>query len=156
MYPPTASGLRTWIGVGGNPHSVVRAAHYGFPLMLAIIGGHPLAFAPLVDLYHRALALAGKEPLPVGVHSPGYVADTDEQAREEMWPHYAAMQERIGRERGWAPITRAEFEASADHDGALFVGAPATVAAKIAAVSRRSACPASTSSTASARCPTSA
>jgi len=105
VYPPTQSGsLRTWIGVGGNAHSVVRAAHYGFPLMLAVIGGHPLAFAPLVDLYHRALQHAGKAPQAVGVHSPGYVADTDERARDEMWPPYAAMQERIGRERGWAPM----------------------------------------------------
>jgi alkanesulfonate monooxygenase SsuD/methylene tetrahydromethanopterin reductase-like flavin-dependent oxidoreductase (luciferase family) len=135
VHPPTESGsLRTWIGVGGNPHSVVRAAHYGFPLMLAIIGGHPLAFEPLVDLYHRALIHAGRPTQPVGVHAPGYVAATDEQAREEMWPPYAAMQERIGRERGWAPMGRAQFERAAEPDGAIFVGSPGTVAAKVARV----------------------
>jgi probable LLM family oxidoreductase len=135
VFPPTESGsLRTWIGVGGNQHSVVRAAHYGLPMMLAIIGGDPLAFAPLIDLYHRALQHAEQESKPVGVHSPGYIAATDEQAREEMWPHYAAMQTRIGRERGWAPMSRAQFEQAAGPSGALYVGAPATVAAKIAHV----------------------
>jgi probable LLM family oxidoreductase len=133
IYPPTATGqLRTWIGVGGTPASVVRAARYGLPLMLAIIGGDPRAFAPFVQLYHQSLAEAGKGPLPIGAHSPGYIADTDEQAREELWPHYAAMHDRIGRERGWPPLTRAGFEQSAGPNGALCVGSPATVAAKIA------------------------
>jgi probable LLM family oxidoreductase len=137
VYPPTESGsLRTWVGVGGTPESVVRAARYGLPLMLAIIGGSPLAFAPLVDLYHRALAQFGLEKQPVGAHSPGYIAATDEQARDEMWPHYAAMQARIGRERGWAPMTRAQFDRTAGPDGALFVGSPETVAAKIVAVAK--------------------
>jgi probable LLM family oxidoreductase len=137
VYPPTESGsLRTWVGVGGSPKSVVRAAHYGLPLMLAIIGGDPLAFAPLVDLYRRALAHAEQEPQPVGVHSPGFIADTDERAREEMWPHYATMQARIGRERGWAPITRGQFEETAGPDGALFVGSPETVATKIVKVAQ--------------------
>ena len=135
VYPPTASGsLRTWVGVGGSQMSVVRAARYGLPLMLAVIGGAPLSFQPLVGLYHRSLAAAGHPPQPVGVHSPGYVAATDEQAREEIWPHYAAMMTRIGRERGWPPLTEAQFERAAAPDGALFVGSPATVAAKIAAV----------------------
>ena len=135
VYPPTASGrLRTWVGVGGSQASVVRTARYGLPLMLAIIGGRPMSFAPLVGLYHRALAAAGHEPQPVGVHSPGYVAATDEQAREEIWPHYAAMMTRIGRERGWPPLTEGQFEQAAAPDGALFVGSPATVAAKIARV----------------------
>lgn len=135
VFPLTQSGsLRTWIGVGGNQHSVVRAAHYGLPMMLAIIGGDPLAFAPLIDLYYRALEHAGHEPKPVGVHSPGYIAATDEQAREEMWPHYAAMQARIGRDRGWAPPSRAQFERAAGPNGALFVGAPSTVATKIVKV----------------------
>lgn len=133
VYPPTASGhLRTWIGVGGTPASVVRAAHYGLPLIIAAIGGDPLAFKPYVDLYHRALAESGKGPLPVGMHSPGHVAESDEQAREELWPHFAAMHTRIGRERGWAPLTRAAFEQMAGPAGALCVGSPATVAAKIA------------------------
>jgi probable LLM family oxidoreductase len=135
VYPPTASGsLRTWVGVGGSPQSVIRAAHYGLPLMLAIIGGEPRQFAPMVDLYHRALAQFGIDERPVGAHSPGYVAATDEQAREELWPHYAAMQERIGKERGWGPMTRDQFEHTAGPDGALFVGSPETVATKIVKV----------------------
>jgi probable LLM family oxidoreductase len=137
VFPPTESGaLRTWIGVGGSPQSVVRAAHYGLPLMLAIIGGEPMSFAPLVDLYHRALARFGRPALPIGQHSPGYIAATDAQARDEMWPHFAAMQERIGRERGWGPMTRDRFEQDAGPDGALFVGSPETVAAKIARVAQ--------------------
>ncbi len=138
VFPPTDSGaLRTWVGVGGTPLSVVRAARYGFPLMLAIIGGNPLAFAPLVALFRRALAEAGQPvALPVGAHSPGHVAASDEQARDEAWPHYAAMMTRIGRERGWGPMTRAEYEQAAGPDGALFIGAPETVAAKIAKVAR--------------------
>ena len=132
VYPPTESGrLRTWIGVGGTPASVVRAAHYGLPLMLAIIGGDPLGFVPYAQLYHRALKEAGRELLPIGAHSPGHVADTDEQAKEELFPHYAAMHSRIGRERGWPPLTRAGFEQMAGPTGALCVGSPATVAAKI-------------------------
>jgi probable LLM family oxidoreductase len=135
VYPPTESGsLRTWVGVGGSPQSVIRAAHYGLPLMLAIIGGEPRQFAPMVDLYHRALAQFGIDERPVGAHSPGYVAATDEQAREELWPHYAAMQERIGKERGWGPMTRDQFEHTAGPDGALFVGSPETVATKIVKV----------------------
>lgn len=137
VFPPTESGaLRTWIGVGGSPQSVVRAAHYGLPLMLAIIGGQPLSFAPLVDLYHRALAKFERSVLPIGQHSPGYIAATDAQARDEMWPHFAAMQERIGRERGWGPMSRDQFEHDAGPDGALFVGSPETVAAKIARVAQ--------------------
>jgi probable LLM family oxidoreductase len=135
VYPPTTSGsLRTWVGVGGSTASVVRTARYGLPLMLAIIGGNPLSFAPLVGLYHRTLASAGKGEQPVGVHAPGYVAATDDQAREEMWPHYAAMHARIGRERGWSPMTREQFERGAGPEGAMFVGSPATVAAKIVKV----------------------
>ncbi len=136
-YPTTESGaMRAWVGVGGSPESVVRAARYGFPLVLAIIGGSPRRFAPYVDLYHRALTEFGHPKLPVAVHSPGYVADTDEQAREELWPHYSAQIAKIGRERGWPPMTRAQFEATADAEGALFVGSPETVAAKIAGVVR--------------------
>jgi probable LLM family oxidoreductase len=137
VYPPTASGsLRTWIGVGGSPQSVVRAARYGLPLMLAIIGGQPLRFAPLVDLYHRSLDELGRRRQPVGAHSPGHVADTDEQARDELWPHYSAMHARIGRERGWPPMTRQQFDATAGPDGALFVGSPETVASKIVRVAK--------------------
>jgi probable LLM family oxidoreductase len=132
VYPPTQGGrLRAWVAVGGTPQSVVRAAHYGLPLMLAVIGGDHLAFAPFVDLYKRALAAAGHGPLPIGVHSPGHVADTDDQAREELWPHFQAMHGRIGRERGWPPLTRQAFEQMAGPTGAVCVGSPGTVAAKI-------------------------
>ncbi len=131
VYPKTDSGrLSTWIGVGGSPESVVRAARYGIPMMLAIIGGEPGRFAPYADLYRRALTELGKEVLPVAVHSPGFVADTDAEARERLFPHFKVNRDRIGRERGWPPATREDFEAEADH-GALFVGAPETVAAKI-------------------------
>jgi probable LLM family oxidoreductase len=138
VYPPTAGegGLRTWVGVGGSPESVVRAARHGFPLTLAIIGGAPLRFAPLVELYHRSLVTYGFDALPVGAHSPGHIADTDEQARDELWPHYAAMHARIGRERGWPPMTRQQFDLTAGPDGALFVGSPDTVARKIVKVAR--------------------
>jgi alkanesulfonate monooxygenase SsuD/methylene tetrahydromethanopterin reductase-like flavin-dependent oxidoreductase (luciferase family) len=101
--------------------------------MLAIIGGSPARFAPFVDLYHRALDQFGHERLPVGVHSPGHVAATDEQALDELWPHWKPMRDRIGAERGWPPSTRAEFDQSAGPDGALHVGSPETVARKIAA-----------------------
>ncbi len=131
VYPPTEHGLRTWVGVGGSPESVVRAASYGLPLMLAIIGGDPVRFAPYVELFENALAEYERPMLPVGVHSPGYVAATDEQARDEYFPHYAAMAARIGRERGWPPMTRARFEAEAGPEGALCVGSPETVATKI-------------------------
>jgi probable LLM family oxidoreductase len=134
-FPTTASGsVKTWIGVGGTPESVIRAARYGFPLVVAIIGGQPLRFAPLIELYHRALREYGQPERPVAAHSPGHVADSDEQAREEVWPHYQAFYSRIGRERGWPPTTRAQFDAAAGPDGALFVGSPETVADKIVAV----------------------
>jgi probable LLM family oxidoreductase len=132
VYPKTESGrLRTWIGVGGSPESVVRAARYEMPLMLAIIGGPPERFAPYVDLYHQALAQLEVQRLPVGVHSPGHIAETDRQARDELWPHYRATHDRIGRERGWGPTNRSRFESEAD-EGSLYVGSPETVATKIA------------------------
>ena len=107
VYPRTDSGrLTTWVGVGGSPESVVRAARHELPLMLAIIGGEPARFAPFVDLYHRALAEFGSPDLPVGVHSPGHIAATDEEAREQLWPHWQVMRNRIGRERGWGPTSR--------------------------------------------------
>ncbi|TWC06310.1 putative LLM family oxidoreductase [Bradyrhizobium macuxiense] len=133
VYPPVEHGrLKTWIGVGGSPESVVRAAHYDLPLMLAIIGGDPKRFAPYVDLHQRAYQQFGRTPQPIGVHSPGYVAETDAQAREELWPDYKVMRDRIGKERGWPPMSRDEFVAEAEH-GSLYVGAPETVARKIAA-----------------------
>ena len=134
VYPPIEPGhpLRVWVGVGGTPESVTRAAHYKFPLMLAIIGGSARRFWPFVDLFHRALAQFGHEMLPVGAHSPGHVSHTDEQAREELWPNHAALMTRIGAERGWPPTTRGQFDREAGPDGALYVGSPETVARKIA------------------------
>ena len=129
--PPEVLPLRTWVGVGGSQQSVIRAARHGLPMMLAIIGGDPMAFAPLVELYHRALTHLGQPAMPVGVHAPGHIALTDEAAVEQMWPHYSAMHARIGRERGWGPMTRAQFEHAVGPHGALMVGSPSTVAAKI-------------------------
>jgi probable LLM family oxidoreductase len=133
VYPPSETGtLRTWVAVGGSPESVVRAARYGLPLMLAIIGGSPERFKGYADLYRQMCERFGKPLEAIGVHSPGHVAATDEQAKEDIWPHYEGLMNRIGSERGWAPIGRAHFEREAGPDGALFVGSPETVAAKIA------------------------
>lgn len=121
-----------WIGVGGTPQSVVRAAHYRIGLMLAIIGGPPAQFAPFAAYYRDLLAADGIDPLPIGMHSPGYVAETDEQAREELFVHFQTQRDRIGRERGWPPTTRIQFERDASPEGALYVGSPETVARKIA------------------------
>jgi alkanesulfonate monooxygenase SsuD/methylene tetrahydromethanopterin reductase-like flavin-dependent oxidoreductase (luciferase family) len=135
VFPTTATPLTTWIGVGGSPESVLRAARYGMPLMLAIIGGDPRRFRSYVDLYYQALAERGAAVLPIGVHSPGYIAATDAEAREELWPAYREMRDRIGAERGWPPMTRAEFEREISA-GSLYVGSPETVAQKIAATAR--------------------
>ncbi|MFZ0530711.1 MAG: LLM class flavin-dependent oxidoreductase [Propionicimonas sp.] len=129
-YPTTSRGsLPVWVAVGGTPASVVRAARYRLPLMLAIIGGPPARFRPFVDLFRAQTEGAW---LPVGVHSPGFVAETDQEARELLFPHFKQNRDRIGRERGWPPVTRADYEAEAD-GGALFVGSPDTVASRIAA-----------------------
>ena len=133
VYPPVERPpLQAWVGVGGSPESVVRAARYRFPLTLAIIGGDPRRFAGYVELYHRALAQVGAGALPVGVHSPGHIAETDEQAREELWPPYQVMRNRIGAERGWGPTSRAEFDREVAA-GSLYAGSPETVARRIAA-----------------------
>jgi len=132
VYPKTESGrLTTWIGVGGTPQSVIRAAKYGMPMMLAIIGGDPKRFAPFADLYRRTLKEMGKAELPVGVHSHGFVGETDTQAKEDLFVDYKRMRDKIGGERGWSPLTRAEFEREIEH-GSLYVGSPETVARKIA------------------------
>jgi probable LLM family oxidoreductase len=137
VYPTTESGrLKTWIGVGGSPESVLRAARYGLPLVLAIIGGDPLRFRPFVELYQRALRESGQPVLPIGAHSPGHVATTDAEALDQLWPHYRVMHDRIGRERGWPSMTRDQFEAAAGPTGALLVGSPATVASKIVRAAR--------------------
>ncbi len=126
--PP--EGLKCWIGVGGSPDSVLRAVRYRMPMMLAIIGGPAARFGPYADLYREAHARQGTPPPGLGVHSPGHVADTDELARDQLWPQYRQLHDRIGRERGWAPMTRAQFDREADA-GALYVGSPATVARRI-------------------------
>ena len=133
VYPHTESGrIPTWIGVGGNPESVVRAARYGFSLMLAIIGGSTQRFAPFANLFRDALARFGFPEQPVGVHCPGHIAATDEQAREEFWPFYVDLVSRVARERGFRVPTRETFNQEVGPGGALHVGAPETVARKIA------------------------
>jgi probable LLM family oxidoreductase len=137
VYPHVEDGLLpTWVGVGGTPQSVVRAAYYGFDLMLAIIGGDPVRFTPFVELYERATSELGRPMQRIGVHAPGHVARTDEQAREEIWPHFLAQRTKIGGERGWPPPTRAQFERESGPNGALFVGSPETVAEKIAVTAK--------------------
>lgn len=132
-FPRTESGnLKVWIGVGGSPESVVRAARHGLALTLAIIGGDPRRFLPYIQLYYQALDQMGKPRLPVAIHSHGYVAETDGQARAELFKPWSEMRNRIGRERGWPPTTMREFEAEAD-SGSLYVGSPETVAKRIAA-----------------------
>jgi probable LLM family oxidoreductase len=132
VWPTSEQGaLPVWVGVGGSPESVIRTARHGLPMMLAIIGGPPDRFAPYVELYRRATDQLGHGTLPVGVHSPGFVAATDDEARELFWPHYKAGMDRIGAERGWPPLTRARYDAEIDH-GALHLGGPDTVAQKIA------------------------
>ncbi|MCQ8239636.1 LLM class flavin-dependent oxidoreductase [Rhizosaccharibacter radicis] len=132
VFPPVAGGqLPCWIGVGGSPRSVLRAVQYRMPLMLAIIGGDPARFVPFADLFRRGLDEDGAAMLPVGVHSPGFVAETDEEAREMFWPSYKRMHDRIGAERGWPPLQRSAFEREIA-EGSLYLGSPDTVARKIA------------------------
>lgn len=132
VYPPLGpEGLTTWVGVGGSPESVVRVVRQDLQLMLAIIGGDPRRFLPYVDLYHRAVDQLGQKVRPIGVHSPGFVAETDEAAREALWPHYRDMFGRIGRERGWPPVTKDRYLAEVEQ-GSLYVGSVETVARKIA------------------------
>lgn len=135
VYPPAENPIRTWVGVGGSPESVVRAVRHDLPMMLAIIGGPPQRFRPYVDLYRRAHDQAGRPPRAVGVHSPGFVAATDAAARDAYWPGYKAMHDTIGRERGWPPITPADFEREVAQ-GSMYVGSPETVARKIAGTVR--------------------
>ena len=136
VYPPLGpQGLTTWVGVGGSPESVVRVVRQDLQLMLAIIGGDPRRFLPYIDLYHRGCAQLAKPVRPIGVHSPGFIAATDEEARDAQWPHYQTMFGRIGRERGWPPATRDRYLAEVT-EGSLYVGSPETVAKKIAATIR--------------------
>jgi probable LLM family oxidoreductase len=130
-----AGGIPTWIGVGGSPNSVIRAARYGLPLMLAIIGGAPERFAGHVDLYFRALEQFGQPILPVAQHSLGLIAETDAEAADAWWPHWKRVVETLGKERGFYAPTRERYDAELA-GGALFVGSPETVARKIASVAR--------------------
>ncbi len=132
VYPKTERGrIPLRVGVGGSPESVLRAARLGIPMALAIIGGDPARFAPYANLYREALDKEGKPQLPISIHSPGHIADTDEQAIEEQWPHYESAFGRIGRERGWGPMTKMHY-ISEVNGGSLYVGSPETVARKIA------------------------
>lgn len=132
IFPTTdhEHGLPTWVAVGGTPESVIRAARYGFGLELAIIGGQPARFAPFAELFHEALAESGHTERRIAIHGHGFVAATDDEAKERYWPHWEASMRQLGKERGWAPPTRARFEAEA-HSGALHVGSPETVARKM-------------------------
>jgi probable LLM family oxidoreductase len=134
VYPrPLQDPLPVWLAVGGNPPSVIRAANFGLPLALAIIGGEPERFAPLVELYRGAARELGRDPssLPVSINSHTYVAETSQQAAAEFFPAYAGMMNRIGRERGWSPMTRPQFDMLRSPRGALAVGSPQEVIDKI-------------------------
>ena len=134
IFPrPLQTKIPVWLAVGGTPESFVRAGLLGVPLMIAIIGGEPRRFRPLVDLYRRAGAQAGHAPetLKLGLHLYSYVAETDARALDEFWPGYEERFAAIGRERGWPPPTRAAYEAQTGEHGAYLMGAPATVVDKI-------------------------
>jgi probable LLM family oxidoreductase len=132
IVPHLEDELTVWIGVGGSPMSVIRAARHGFGLMLAIIGGNPVRFAPFSQLYRQALENFARPERAVGVHSPGHVAATDEQAREEFWPAYREIINRLGPSRGFPTVTPEFYAREVGPNGALLVGAPDTVARKIA------------------------
>ncbi|MDB6169704.1 MAG: luciferase [Verrucomicrobia bacterium] len=137
VYPrPVQNPLPVWLGVGGTPASFVRAGLLGLPLMVAIIGGEPRRFRPLIDLYREAGRRAGHAPaqLKVGVHALGYLADTTPRAADEFFPGWAESFTQIGAERGWAPATRAQFDAGRRPEGAYLIGDAATVAEKILAL----------------------
>jgi probable LLM family oxidoreductase len=134
VYPrPLQDTLPVWVGVGGTPESFVRAGMLGLPLMVAIIGGETYRFRPLIDLYREAGKKAGylPEQLKVGIHSLGYVANTTKQALDEFYPGYAETMTKVGKERGWPPMTRSRFEAQMGPEGALLVGSAEEVAEKI-------------------------
>ena len=135
VYPrPVQNPLPIWLGVGGTPESFVRAGTLGLPLMVAVIGGETHRFRPLVDLYREAGRRAGHvaERLKVGLHSLGYVAETTQEAADGFFPGYARIFSKVGRERGWPPVTRAQFDAQRGPQGALLIGSPEEVADKIA------------------------
>jgi len=131
VFPKTANGLRATIGVGGSPQSVIRAARYGLPVIFAIIGGTPGRFSRYTELYRKACEQFGTTAHPIGMHSPGFIADTDAEAAELFWPYYKIQHDQIGSERGWPPLSREQFDAEIA-GGSLYIGSPQTVARKIA------------------------
>jgi probable LLM family oxidoreductase len=134
VYPRAVQDkLPIWLGVGGTPASFARAGSLGLPLMVAVIGGETHRFRPLIDLYRQAGAIAGFKPdqLKVGLHSPGYVAATNEQAITDYYPGYAELWTRLGRERGWPPVTKTQFDALTGPRGVLVLGGPEQVAEKL-------------------------
>ena len=132
VYPrPVQEQIPIWLAAGGNPGSAVRAGTMGLPLALAIIGGNPSKFAPFADLYRRAAEASGHDGLPMSINSHGFIAETSEEAIEESFIPFKTMMDRIGRERGWPEMTRAQFDASCNLDGANFIGTPAEVTEKI-------------------------
>lgn len=134
VYPrPVQEKMPVWLGVGGTPESFIRAGALGLPLMVAVIGGTTARFRPLVDLYREAGAKAGytADQLKVGLHSPGYVAESTERAISEYYPGYAELWTRLGRERGWPPVTRTQFDHLAGPQGVLVLGSPEQVAEKL-------------------------
>jgi alkanesulfonate monooxygenase SsuD/methylene tetrahydromethanopterin reductase-like flavin-dependent oxidoreductase (luciferase family) len=134
VSPPITEGhIPTWVGVGGSPQSVLRAARFGLPLILAIIGGRPSRFEPYVELYRRALDQYGHPPLPIGMHSLGFVATTDEEALDIQWPYWEDQFERASRERGWPRPTFDRFQAEVTN-GSMYLGSPETVASRLASV----------------------
>jgi probable LLM family oxidoreductase len=136
VFPKTENGLQTYVGVGGSPNSIVRAAAYGFPVVLAIIGGSADRFKPYVELYERAAKEFGTPNHPVGMHSPGYIADTDEQAEKEAFPLFKQAMDAVGKTRGWQPMTEQHFRNEVKM-GSMYVGSPETVAKKIARSMKR-------------------
>jgi probable LLM family oxidoreductase len=132
VYPrPLQDPLPVWIAVGGTPRSVVRAGALGLPMALAIIGGQPERFVPLAELHRRAAAEAGHAPPALSINSHGFVADTAQQAADEAFPAFKGVMDKLGRERGWAPLSREQFDASRTLHGANFVGSPREVVEKI-------------------------
>ena len=133
IFPKTERGtIETFVGIGGSPQSVVRAAAYDIPPIFAIIGGSPDRFKPYVELYHRSAKEFGNKPHPVGIHSPGYIADTDEEAVKKAFPLFKSAMDKIGVSRGWQPMSYEHFKQEVEH-GSMYVGSPETVAKKIAA-----------------------
>jgi probable LLM family oxidoreductase len=132
VYPrPLQDPLPIWVAVGGTPESAIRAGALGLPMALAIIGGLPERFAPFAELHRRAAAEAGHPRLPLSINSHGFIADDARQAADDFFPPLKSMMDKIGRERGWSPLARADYEAMLDIRGALFVGNPEQVAEKL-------------------------